>query len=759
MPPKPSPPTSHREDIAQHPHRNPDYGGNPLAHIHSNNSDGTQSLRLPAFAGGLQPGLYKPPPFKFGNPVPLGLSGFALTTFLLSMINLNTRNLGGQSSMVMAPAYAYGGFVQLLAGMWEIVLGNVFGGTALSTYGGFWISLGIILTPGGFRIEHAYGVPNFYTGRHLDLYIKPRNPKPADGVHDVEEIKKLRGGITRRQPKANLKPGANINASGWGKNGSEAGTPDPEPSGSGGGGGGGGSAGKTHSSGPPLHPRHGLAARVTDASPEYEPPSNPMKEHQGPVQTSFNAPNWQATGVINDLPPRRPSSNPSQRQSEQSGQVQRIQQMRKDNAGNRVQRPETEDMSTLKLQEAAEVGRAAELALREIMGSLEAAKAKTEPKQLFEDVDFFSLSFPGLCLALLPPPPTLFSSTPFSGPNTWTLKPPGPAQMESLSNTLVHRIATVRNYNVNNWLDSDVFRHNAHLQSAFEHWSQLSESQRQEAWTLETLRCMSRANEAKEHKKTELEAAQNRIRHLEAEYDRLSRCQLPREYLLHPPNTVSTPAALMKEMQHASSHLYAQAAADVDYDADALLNKWRTAVKATQRRSAAQTAPASGGKSTHCGAAAKADARTDIINYERHETDPSSEQMKGDMIMQGAIFGVGGPMSRPKPGANLHDSPAGDHSTVGWDYETPPNPGVVVDEMVDGEEDAAGDADEDAEGEADEDAAKHGNRALVRHTRSGIRNEKVNGVTGLNGNGKRPLGTTGTNGRAGGPKVLRERWK
>lgn len=87
----------------------------------SNESE--SSARLPAFAGGLQPGLYKPPPFKFGNPVPLGLSGFALTTFLLSMINLNTRNLQGQSSMVAAPAYAYGGFVQLLAGMWEIALG------------------------------------------------------------------------------------------------------------------------------------------------------------------------------------------------------------------------------------------------------------------------------------------------------------------------------------------------------------------------------------------------------------------------------------------------------------------------------------------------------------------------------------------------------------------------------------------------------------------------------------------------------------
>ncbi len=38
-------------------------------------------------------------------------------------------------------------------------------------------------------------------GRHLDLYIKPKNPKVPDGVHDVDEIRKLRGGITRRQPK------------------------------------------------------------------------------------------------------------------------------------------------------------------------------------------------------------------------------------------------------------------------------------------------------------------------------------------------------------------------------------------------------------------------------------------------------------------------------------------------------------------------------------------------------------------------------
>lgn len=41
-------------------------------------------------------------------------------------------------------------------------------------------------------------------GRHLDLYIKEKNPKPADGVHDVEAIRKLRGGITRRQARGSI---------------------------------------------------------------------------------------------------------------------------------------------------------------------------------------------------------------------------------------------------------------------------------------------------------------------------------------------------------------------------------------------------------------------------------------------------------------------------------------------------------------------------------------------------------------------------
>ena len=93
-----------------------DYGGNPLAHVNTGDS-----VRLPAFGGDFQPGLYKPPTTKFANPAPLGLSAFALTTFVLSLINLGTRGLH-EPNIVVGAAFAYGGLVQLLAGMWYVAV-------------------------------------------------------------------------------------------------------------------------------------------------------------------------------------------------------------------------------------------------------------------------------------------------------------------------------------------------------------------------------------------------------------------------------------------------------------------------------------------------------------------------------------------------------------------------------------------------------------------------------------------------------------
>ena len=76
------------------------------------------------------------------DPAPLGLAAFALTTFLLSAVNAGwAKNTSGADWL--GYALAYGGLAQLLAGMWEFKNKNVFGATAFSTYGGFWIGLGL----------------------------------------------------------------------------------------------------------------------------------------------------------------------------------------------------------------------------------------------------------------------------------------------------------------------------------------------------------------------------------------------------------------------------------------------------------------------------------------------------------------------------------------------------------------------------------------------------------------------------------------
>src|SRR5581483_7965636 len=79
------------------------------------------------------------------DPAPLGLAGFALTTFLLS---------GHNASFIpdliwVGPAIFYGGLAQFMAGMWEFRNRNVFGATAFSTYGGFWMGLGLFVILAG----------------------------------------------------------------------------------------------------------------------------------------------------------------------------------------------------------------------------------------------------------------------------------------------------------------------------------------------------------------------------------------------------------------------------------------------------------------------------------------------------------------------------------------------------------------------------------------------------------------------------------
>jgi uncharacterized protein len=73
------------------------------------------------------------------DPGPLGLAGFALTTFVLSAFNSGLAPAKAEG-VVLGVALFYGGIAQLCAGMWEFAKGNTFGALAFSSYGAFWMS-------------------------------------------------------------------------------------------------------------------------------------------------------------------------------------------------------------------------------------------------------------------------------------------------------------------------------------------------------------------------------------------------------------------------------------------------------------------------------------------------------------------------------------------------------------------------------------------------------------------------------------------
>jgi uncharacterized protein len=98
------------------------------------------------------------------DPAPLGLAAFAATTFLLSAANAGWMTKATGDAW-LGYAFAYGGFGQLLAGMWEFRNRNVFGATAFSTYGGFWIGLGL-----------------------WALLVAPKAASPAAANHDIAWI-------------------------------------------------------------------------------------------------------------------------------------------------------------------------------------------------------------------------------------------------------------------------------------------------------------------------------------------------------------------------------------------------------------------------------------------------------------------------------------------------------------------------------------------------------------------------------------------
>ncbi len=83
----------------------------------------------------------EPPKNPIADPIPIGIAGFGMTTFVLSC--LNSGFFGGAEAvpMVLGLAIFYGGLVQLIAGIWAFARGETFVAAAFCSYGGgFWLS-------------------------------------------------------------------------------------------------------------------------------------------------------------------------------------------------------------------------------------------------------------------------------------------------------------------------------------------------------------------------------------------------------------------------------------------------------------------------------------------------------------------------------------------------------------------------------------------------------------------------------------------
>jgi uncharacterized protein len=129
--------------------------------------EATTSVRHTTNGEGTAPeqrGVIPPVAPSIGDPAPLGLAAFALTTFVLSFFNAGLVSDKGLP-VVLGLALAYGGIAQLLAGMWEFRNNNTFGATAFTSFGAFWISW--------FVLEQFEGskIPSTHLGAAAGLYL------------------------------------------------------------------------------------------------------------------------------------------------------------------------------------------------------------------------------------------------------------------------------------------------------------------------------------------------------------------------------------------------------------------------------------------------------------------------------------------------------------------------------------------------------------------------------------------------------------
>lgn len=418
-------------------------------------------------------------------------------------------------------------------------------------------------------------------GRHLDQFISKKKP---DGVHNVEEIKKIRAGITRRT------------ARGGKRNESVDHTDSHDQSG-------------------PTSP-HSSATHATPAFPETL-----SKAPAGSNDIRFNRLGWQATGVITDpLPqsagvssipsPLTTTGNPSNNAA---------------GAKRSFSVYAADIPSSTSTAANNETARALELSLREVLDAVNSAAKKAAPLPQAFPFDLSAQTFPSLCLLLLPAPPTIFQPSPFPTPGAIPLKPPGPEQLQALRtkirmtldqwkwDALAHaqRYPPSQNIQVNVGEEAERLSQTAskqteealrHLETSFQWFMSVGPEQQYSLWMVELLKAFKSEQDKLKEANDKITRISQEAVQLQQQIDYLSRCQWPREMALWPPERNTFSSAVQKELQKNDSTTVSSSLAVVDsygipnvshtlggigddrWDFENIVNKWRRHIREDRAR-------------------------------------------------------------------------------------------------------------------------------------------------------------------------------
>lgn len=383
-------------------------------------------------------------------------------------------------------------------------------------------------------------------GRHLDLYIKEKNPKPPDGVHDVDEIRQMRGKITRRHARGLSSAVASGNTPNKGP------TTQTAP----------GSATKTE---PPEATK---PQRTTQGNP------NGFYNEERPAHPNLNKLDWQATGVINDIPPR--NNGIDSRQDPRSSSV-------------RVDSPTQQQAFQQQRQNTRETrasNHTSDFALKDVLRSIQVANNRLKRPHPF-DFDFFALTFPAMCLRIQPPPTSLFSTIPSSGGNSWPLEPPNRMEFETVNRILRNRIKTYNSMfpvdelrqsrskeelhqGLARAIEAQTDQYCKHLNSAFDQWRSLNTQEQDRIWNLEIMRAYVSSTKDHQATKRKFEEVEDKLEALKNKLQAVTQAQLIQRGGSESAHVHTIPVALARELAQVEDSI-------VDWDYDTIMEKYKSA--------------------------------------------------------------------------------------------------------------------------------------------------------------------------------------